>query len=192
MANTSPANEGQYHEPTKAESWLAKSKTVNGNERVDCTKAGLSALRTSYEALAIFTILGGTVQRFDPQIRMGRLKDIKYEKSLIFDVVEKHGEISDLIEGHLPSDEFGIIPTPEILEEHINIFKEIKTKLKLSNSESQQLKKMKATIITNAKTIFRSQCKNRNCNAGCMIHFKRFEFEKMIRFYLKNIFLSIW
>ena len=130
VANTSPANEGQYHEPTKAESWLAKSKTVNGNERVDCTKAGLSALRTSYEALAIFTILGGTVQRFDPQIRMGRLKDIKYEKSLIFDVVEKHGEISDLIEGHLPSDEFGIIPTPEILEEHINKFKEIKTKLK--------------------------------------------------------------
>ncbi|TNF48822.1 MAG: hypothetical protein EP305_04425 [Bacteroidetes bacterium] len=130
VANTSPANEGQYHEPTKAESWLAKSKTVNGNERVDCTKAGLSALRTSYEALAIFTILGGTVQRFDPQIRMGKLKDIKYEKSLIFDVVEKHGEISDLIEGHLPSDEFGIIPTPEILEEHINKFKEIKTKLK--------------------------------------------------------------
>ena len=130
VANTSPANEGQYHEPTKAESWLAKSKTVNGNERIDCTKAGLSALRTSYEALAIFTILGGTVQRFDPQIRMGRLKDIKYEKSLIFDVVEKHGEISDLIEGHLPSDEFGIIPTPEILEEHINKFKEIKTKLK--------------------------------------------------------------
>lgn len=130
VANTSPANEGQYHEPTKAESWLAKSKTINGNERVDCTKAGLSALRTSYEALAIFTILGGTVQRFDPQIRMGRLKDIKYEKSLIFDVVEKHGEISDLIEGHLPSDEFGIIPTPEILEEHINKFKEIKTKLK--------------------------------------------------------------
>jgi energy-coupling factor transporter ATP-binding protein EcfA2 len=130
VANTSPANEGQYHEPTKAESWLAKSKSVNGNERVDCTKAGLSALRTSYEALAIFTILGGTVQRFDPQIRMGRLKDIKYEKSLVFDVVEKHGEISDLIEGHLPSDEFGIIPTPEILEEHINIFKEIKTKLK--------------------------------------------------------------
>ena len=130
VANTSPANEGQYHEPTKAESWLAKSKTVNGNERVDYTKAGLSALRTSYEALAIFTILGGTVQRFDPQIRMGRLKDIKYEKSLIFDVVEKHGEISDLIEGHLPSDEFGIIPTPEILEEHINKFKEIKTKLK--------------------------------------------------------------
>ncbi|MDY3364400.1 AAA family ATPase [Riemerella anatipestifer] len=130
VANTSPANEGQYHEPTKAESWLAKSKTVNGNERVDCTKAGLSALRTSYEALAIFTILGGTVQRFDPQIRMGRLKDIKYEKSLVFEVVEKHGEISDLIEGHLPSDEFGIIPTPEILEEHINKFKEIKTKLK--------------------------------------------------------------
>ena len=70
------------------------------------------------------------MQRFDPQIRMGRLKDIKYEKSLIFDVVEKHGEISDLIEGHLPSDEFGIIPTPEILEEYINKFKEIKTKLK--------------------------------------------------------------
>jgi energy-coupling factor transporter ATP-binding protein EcfA2 len=130
VANTSPANEGQYHEPTKAESWLTKSKSANGNERVDCAKAGLSALRTSYEALAIFTILGGTVQRFDPQIRMGRLKDIKFDKSLIETIVEKHGEISDLIEGHLPSDEFGIIPSPEILEEQIGNFKTLKEQLR--------------------------------------------------------------
>ncbi|WP_312762203.1 AAA family ATPase [Epilithonimonas sp.] len=130
VANTSPANEGQYHEPTKAESWLAKSKSANGNERIDCSKAGLSALRTSYEALAIFTILGGTVQRFDPQIRMGRLKDIKFDKSLIETIVEKHGEISDLIEGHLPSDEFGIIPSPELLEEQIGNFKSLKEQLK--------------------------------------------------------------
>lgn len=130
VANTSPANEGQYHNPTKAEEWLQKSKAANGNEKIDFSKAGLSALRSSYEALAIFTILGGTVQRFDPQIRMGKLKDIKYEKSLIETVVEKHGEISDLIEGHLPSDEFGIIPSPEILEEQIKEFKELKIKLK--------------------------------------------------------------
>jgi hypothetical protein len=130
IANTSPANEGQYHNPTKAEQWLQKSKSAIGNDKIDYSKAGLSALRSSYEALAIFTVLGGTVQRFDPQIRMGRLKDIKYEKSLIENVVEKHGEISDLIEGHLPSDEFGIIPSPEILEEQINHFKELKIKLK--------------------------------------------------------------
>ncbi len=130
VANTSPANEGQYHNPTKAEEWLQKSKAASGNEKIDFAKAGFSALRSSYEALAIFTILGGTVQRFDPQIRMGRLKDIKYEKTLIESVVEKHGEISDLIEGHLPSDEFGIIPSPEILEQQINDFKELKQKLK--------------------------------------------------------------
>lgn len=130
IANSSPANESLYNNPTKAEEWLQKSKRTSGNERVDYTKAGLSALRSSYEALAIFTILGGSVQRFDPQIRMGRLKDIKYEKSLIEAVVEKHGEISDLIEGHLPSDEFGIIPSPEILEEQIKKFKELKSKLK--------------------------------------------------------------
>lgn len=130
VANTSPANEGQYHNPTKADEWLQKSKSANGNEKIDYSKAGLSALRSSYEALAIFTILGGTVQRFDPQIRMGRLKDIKYEKALIETVVEKHGEISDLIEGHLPSDEFGIIPSPEILEQQIQDFKNLKEQLK--------------------------------------------------------------
>ena len=130
LANTSPANEGQYHNPTKADEWLQKSKSANGNEKIDYSKAGLSALRSSYEALAIFTILGGTVQRFDPQIRMGRLKDIKYEKALIETVVEKHGEISDLIEGHLPSDEFGIIPSPEILEQQIQDFKNLKEQLK--------------------------------------------------------------
>jgi energy-coupling factor transporter ATP-binding protein EcfA2 len=130
VANTSPANEGQYHEPTKAEEWLRKSKTESGSDKIDFSKAGLSALRSSYEALAIFTILGGAVQRFDPQIRMGRLKDIKYEKTLIESVIEKHGEISDLIEGHLPSDEFGIIPSPEILEQQIIDFKELKQKLR--------------------------------------------------------------
>lgn len=136
IANTSPANEGQYHNPTKAEEWLRKSKSAIGNDKIDYSKAGLSALRSSYEALAIFTVLGGTVQRFDPQIRMGRLKDIKYEKSLVENVVEKHGEISDLIEGHLPSDEFGIIPSPEILEEQINHFKELKIKLKELTEDS--------------------------------------------------------
>lgn len=130
VANSSPANEGDYNKPTKAEEWLRKSKATNGSERTDFSKSGLSALRSSYEALAIFTVLGGTVQRFDPQIRMGRLKDIKYDKTLVDEVVEKHGEISDLIEGHLPSDEFGIVPTPEILEEQINAFKVLKEKIK--------------------------------------------------------------
>lgn len=129
-ANTSPANEGQYHEPTKAEEWLRKSKAANGSNKIDFAKAGLSALRSSYEALAIFTILGGTVQRFDPQIRIGRLKDVKFEKKLIENVVERHGEISDLIEGHLPCDEFGIIPSPEILEQQIMHFKSLKEQLK--------------------------------------------------------------
>jgi energy-coupling factor transporter ATP-binding protein EcfA2 len=130
ILNSSPANEGQYTNSSKAEEWLRKSKASNGNEKIDNAKAGLSALRSSYEALAIFTILGGTVQRFDPQIRMGRLKDIKYEKQLIETVVEKHGEISDLIEGHLPSDEFGLIPSPEILEQQITDFNNLKEQIK--------------------------------------------------------------
>lgn len=130
ILNSSPATEAQYNEPRKAEEWLRKSKTANGNTRMDYAKAGFSALRSSYEALAIFTILGSTVQRFDPQIRMGRLKEIKYDKSLTELVVEKHGEISDLIEGHLPNDEFGIIPSPELLEIAIVEFKNIKERIK--------------------------------------------------------------
>jgi len=131
ILNSSPANEAQYHEPTKAEDWLNKSKAATGTERIDFSKAGLSSLRASYEALAIFTILGSTVQRFDPQIRMGRLKDVKFDKALINLVIEKHGEISDLIEAHLSSDEYGLIATPEFLEQHISDFKDLKSKLKL-------------------------------------------------------------
>lgn len=130
VANSSPASEGDYNNPTKAEEWLKKSKSTTGADRTDFSKSGLSALRSCYEALAIFTILGGTVQRFDPQIRMGRLKNIKYDKTLVEEVVEKHGEISDLIEGHLPSDEFGVIATPEILEAQIDAFKMLKEKIK--------------------------------------------------------------
>jgi hypothetical protein len=60
---------------------------------------------------------------------MGRLKEVEYEKTLIETVVEKYGEISDLIEGHLPFDEFGIIPSPEILEQQIQDFKHLKQQL---------------------------------------------------------------
>lgn len=130
LLNSTPANEGQYNEPTKAEEWLAKSQKASGNERTDFAKAGLASLRASYEALAIFTITGGVVQRFDPLIRMGRLKDIKFDKSLIDTVVEKHGNISDLIEAHLQADTFGVKATPEILEQQIKDFKETKDKLK--------------------------------------------------------------
>lgn len=130
IANSSPANEGQYNNPTKAKEWLQRSKTAQWNDKVDYAKSGLWALRSSYEALAIFTILWGTVQRFDPQIRMGRLKEVKYEKALIDKVIEKHGEISNLIEGHLPSDELGIIASPEILEQQISDFETLKESIK--------------------------------------------------------------
>lgn len=130
VANSSPASEGQYKDALKAEQWLAKSKSAAGTDRTDYAKSGCSALRSSYEALAIFIVLGGTVQRFDPQIRMGRLKDIKYDKLLVEQIVEKHGEISDLIEGHLPSDEFAVVATPELLAQQIADYKSLKQQIK--------------------------------------------------------------
>lgn len=128
--NESPANEAQHQEPNKAEEWLAKSKAASGNEKIDFAMAGIGSLRKSFEAMAIFTIMGATVQRFDPQIRMGRLKDIKYNKSLIDTVVEKYGELSDIIDAHLQSDVVGIIPSPEILEQQIEDYKTIRDQLK--------------------------------------------------------------
>ncbi|MFN8258138.1 MAG: AAA family ATPase [Bacteroidales bacterium] len=130
LLDSSPANEGQFTNPTKAEEWLRKSKQASGSERTDNVKSGMSALRSSYEALAIFIILGGTVQRFDPQIRMGRLKDIKYDKALVEEVVEKFGDISDLIDAHLQSDQAGTFPTPDDLEEKIEEFNVLKEKIK--------------------------------------------------------------
>lgn len=129
ILNESPANEGQFTKPTKAEEWLRKSKQCSGSDRTNCVRSGMSALRSSYEALAIFIILGGTVQRFDPQIRMGRLKDVKYDKQLINEVVEKFGEISDLIDAHLQSDEVAFLPTPDDLEKQLKEFTELKEKI---------------------------------------------------------------
>ncbi|AKQ47598.1 hypothetical protein TH63_09495 [Rufibacter radiotolerans] len=130
IMNFSPANEGQYTDATKATEWLNKSKRVPDEEKLDCIKSGYSAIRASYEALAIFIIMGGVVQRFDPQIRMGRLKEVKFDKSLINKVIEKHGEISDLIEGHLPSDEFGITPDADMLDLQIQEFITLKEEFK--------------------------------------------------------------
>lgn len=130
LLNNSPTNEGQYNDPQKAKEWLNRSRTVSGETQIDYIKSGFAALRSSYEALAIFTILGGVVQRFDPQIRFGRLKDVKYNKELAETVIERHGEISDLIEGHLASDEYGAAPTTNQLEKMIDEFIELKDKIK--------------------------------------------------------------
>jgi len=111
----SPASQSHYKDARKAKDFLAKSQSTTQDEQLNNIKSGYSALRTSYEYLISHTITGAVVQRFDPQIRVGRLKDIKFDKDLIDRVVTRHGEISDFIEGHLPADEVGISPTPESL-----------------------------------------------------------------------------
>lgn len=125
----SPASQKAYKDASKAKEYLQKGRATSAQIQMDNIKSGYSALRTTYEYLIANDIIAAVVQRFDPQIRVGRLKEMKFDTALIEEIVQEHAEISDFIEGHLPADEFGILPTCETLDAKINSYERIKTAL---------------------------------------------------------------
>jgi ABC-type dipeptide/oligopeptide/nickel transport system ATPase subunit len=91
--------------------------------------AGFDALRTCYEALAVFGLLGGVVRRFEEQISMTQLKTLVWSAEIAETVTDKHALLSRFIGSHLHSDMFAAEkPTPERLRREIEEFDALKKK----------------------------------------------------------------
>lgn len=94
-------------------------------------KIGFGELRTCYEAFIIYGLFGGTVQRFEEQIRYYLLKECYWDETIVNSVIEKYEFLSRFVDSHLHSDAFAARkPTPDDLLSEIKYFNELKNTLK--------------------------------------------------------------
>ena len=129
--NNSPALERDYRKTTKACEIYQKAKEALAEEQESLLKQGCGALRTCYEAFIIFDLFNEVVMRFGERVSFGRLKDIKWDDSVVQKVVERSEILSGYIEGHLHSDAFATQKlAPKVLLQEIEAFEELKKEMK--------------------------------------------------------------
>lgn len=128
--NTSPLKDKQYTDtsiPRKFQSEAIKSKDRSFSQNL--IRSGFGALRSCYEAVVVSKVLAGTVQRYDPLVRVPNIKKIKFDYDLYKLITLNHSRLHDLIEGHLPLDELNQNLTAEKLKRSIEELDEIIIKI---------------------------------------------------------------
>ncbi len=129
--NNSPSLEADYKKSGEAQLYRDEAKKQQGRERERSIKHGFTALRTNYEALTIFTIFNGAVERFNERVSIDRLKGMILDKKIIDEVIESYDLCCRYMEGHLHSNKYGAKkPTFEGLIEEINRFDDLNKKIK--------------------------------------------------------------
>ncbi len=138
FVNNSPASEKDYKVATYAEQCWQKSRTLGPAEQQLMLAQGFGALRTSYEALVIFGLFNGVVQRFDERLRLDLLTKVNFDVALATQISARWAQLSRHIDAHLHSDQYAPEkPTPEMLREEIDRFIVLKKKV-------EELKKIPA------------------------------------------------
>ncbi len=129
--NNSPASEKDYKSDKFAKMHLEDAKTADPQSQEHSLKAGFAALRTSYEALIIYDLFGGVVERFQERTRPNILERVVLDKCVFIRVRDKIGSLSRFMEGHLHSDDFGgKKPGLELLKNEIEEFNKLKKEIK--------------------------------------------------------------
>lgn len=117
-----PLSESDYKKTGRVQQiqQQAKKPGLAPAEQQRLLQEGFGALRTCYEAFVMFDLFGGTVQRFDEQIRIQNLRIVAFDRAMVQEVMDKVALLSRYIEGHLHSDQYvAQKPTPEILQREI-------------------------------------------------------------------------
>ncbi len=131
--NNSPAVEAKYKTTRFVQELYknANNPLLPPERRERLLKEGFGALRTCYEALVVFELFNGVVLRFDEQIKIGNLKDVVVNSMITKEIIDKVGDLSRFIEGHLHSDQFvAQKPTPKMLMDEMNEYDRIKKLIK--------------------------------------------------------------
>jgi len=133
--NNSPSVEAKYKTTCFVQDLYkqANDPSVPPERRERLLKEGFGALRTCYEALVVFELFNGVVLRFDEQIKIGNLKDVVVNPTITKKIIDKVGDLSRFIEGHLHSDQFvAEKPTPKMLMDEMNEYENIKKQIRES------------------------------------------------------------
>jgi energy-coupling factor transporter ATP-binding protein EcfA2/biotin operon repressor len=128
--HNAPPLEEQFKTSGRAQNLLKKAKEATSpDNEFTFLSAGYAALRTSYEALIIFEMLNGVVQRFSEQIKINNLNEVVFDGEIADLIIEKHGALSRFIEGHLHPDT-SFKPTVASLDQEIKVFDELRGKVR--------------------------------------------------------------
>jgi len=140
--DNSPAVESNYK---SAQIPLKKWQKARGvdipPEQVEMIlKEGFGALRSCYEYLIIYKIIGNVVQRFDERISFERLKDVCVDPEIHQVIIDKISQLSRYIEGHLHSDIHNAQkPMPDMLKQEIDTYQQICKRIKESIKQKDKL-----------------------------------------------------
>jgi ABC-type lipoprotein export system ATPase subunit len=137
--NYSPDLVDDYKTVGKAIDLLVRARNAKTPEEAKFfLQQGFNALRTTYEAFIMLKLFNGVIRRFDPHIKVNKLKEIYIDENILDKVVEKFNRISRFTGGHLPSDQLEMEPvTPEGLDREIKEFKELENELKELKKQSK-------------------------------------------------------
>ncbi len=138
--DNSPATEKDYRDPKKAQDYCLRAAKASPEEQQRLISAGFGALRTSYESLVMFEVLGNVVTRFEERISIDRLKDVIAEPVLLQEIIDKVGLLSRYIEGHSHSDAYvGVKPTVKMLDDEIKSFIQLRAEIRRKKNEKKTL-----------------------------------------------------
>ena len=121
-----PGLEKDYKTAKIAREFLEEAKKAQPQRQEYLLKQGFGALRTTYEAFVIHDLFRGVVGRWEERISVeNRLDKVLLDDQIVSTVVQKHGDISRLIEGHLHTDT-APKPSPRALADEIEAFENLK------------------------------------------------------------------
>jgi energy-coupling factor transporter ATP-binding protein EcfA2 len=134
-----PNFEKAYKSAGKAINYYEQAKNSAPEEREQHIAAGFSALRTSYEALVVFDLFCGVVQRFNERVSIDSLSRVRLDDSLRDEIVDSFSQCCRYMEGHSHSDKYSAKkPRTEDLKEEIDRYTEIKKKIKKAKGEKPE------------------------------------------------------
>jgi hypothetical protein len=129
--DNSPVCEKDYKSAKMAQELYTKAKTLPPEEQQATLRQAFGALRTSYEALIIFDLFNGVVQRFEERISFGSLAQVRIDQAQVEAIIKRMETLSRHIDAHLHSDRFAPVkPTLDDLLQELNAFEAIRKKQK--------------------------------------------------------------
>lgn len=121
--NNTPSFEKEYRKSGKAQGYYEEAKKLPPGIREDKIKNGFAALRTSYEALVVFGLFNGVVQRFEERVSVDSLKEVVFNSELKDKILDSYYKCCRYMEGHSHSDSYSYKkPNVENLNEEIQRF----------------------------------------------------------------------
>ncbi|PGH41655.1 MAG: hypothetical protein CRN43_00540 [Candidatus Nephrothrix sp. EaCA] len=129
--DNTPSFEKDYKTSEKAQKYYREAENSAPELREDKIKNGFAALRTSYEALVVFGLFGGVVQRFEERVSVDSLKSVSFTPEIRDELLDHFYQCCRYMEGHLHSDKYAYKkPLLENLKEELQRFDAIKNKIK--------------------------------------------------------------